>query len=305
MSYKSISISFQNINGLFERVGKARSCKLLNSSCTSPFKSDIICLVKTHHLASEYVFMQGYKCILNCRPKVSKKLSGGLAILVKENYKPGHKFEPRTCSKFYWFKLCKSFFGMAKDIFVFVVYAAPRNSHYSKTFLSDFNIFDQLEKDISIYSQLGSVMLGDDCNGRVNTSDLDYIDHDCTSNVDLPTDYFPYNVSLYRNSRDQSTTDEHGKMILDLCHSAQLRILNGRTLGDSRGDFTCYMYRYNGSSVVDWRLVDHNLPDSVVFFSCWEFVSFVGSLPALYVAQGGLFTYSFSTGGSTTFSYWP
>ena len=107
-------------------------------------------------------------------------------------------------------------------------------------------------------------MLASDFNGRVNTSDLDYIAYDCTSHVNLPTDYFPDKVSLNRNPRDQSTTDEHGKMILDLCHSAQLRILNGRTLGDSLGDFTCY--RYNGSSVVDWWLVDYNLLDSVVFF---------------------------------------
>ena len=107
-------------------------------------------------------------------------------------------------------------------------------------------------------------MLAGDFNGRVNTSHLDYIAHDSTRHVDLPTEYFPDNVSLNRYSRDQSTTDEHGKMILDLCHSAQLRILNGRTLDDSRGDFTCY--HYNGSSVVDWWLVDHNLFDSVVFF---------------------------------------
>ena len=60
--------------GLFERVGKARS---------SQFKSDIICLAETHCLAGENVAMQDYKCILNCRPKVSKKPpSGGLAILV-------------------------------------------------------------------------------------------------------------------------------------------------------------------------------------------------------------------------------
>ena len=31
MSYKTISISFQNINGLFERVGKTRSYKLLKA----------------------------------------------------------------------------------------------------------------------------------------------------------------------------------------------------------------------------------------------------------------------------------
>ena len=79
------------------------------------------------------------------------------------------------------------------------------------------------------------------------------------------TDYFPDNVYLHRNSRDQSTTDEHGKMIIDLCHSVQLRIHNGRTLGDSRGYFTCYCD--NGSSGVDWWLGDHTFLDLVVFFS--------------------------------------
>ena len=114
------------------------------------------------------------------------------------------------------------------------------------------------------YTQFGSVMLVGDLNGRVNTHDLDYIALDSSKHVDLPTDYFPDNVYLNRNSRDQSATDDHGKMILDLCHSAQLRVLNGRTLGDSRGEFTCH--RYNGSSVVDWWLVEHKLLSSVVFF---------------------------------------
>ena len=38
-----------------------------------------------------------------------------------------------------------------------------------------------------------------------------------------------------------------------MCISSRLRILNGRTFGDSTGKFTSY--QYNGSSVVDHCLI--------------------------------------------------
>ena len=43
----------------------------------------------------------------------------------------------------------------------------------------------------------------------------------------------------YMNSHD-SHIDTRGKELLDMCISNQLRILNGRTFGDSFGAYTCY-----------------------------------------------------------------
>jgi hypothetical protein len=42
-----------------------------------------------------------------------------------------------------------------------------------------------------------------------------------------------------------------------MCISLKLRILNGRILGDSNGNFTCF--KYNGTSVVDYIYMSEDL----------------------------------------------
>jgi hypothetical protein len=44
-----------------------------------------------------------------------------------------------------------------------------------------------------------------------------------------------------------------------------MRIINGRTLGDTGGKFTCH--RYNGSSVVDYGIVHSSVLQHVQYFS--------------------------------------
>ena len=56
----------------------------------------------------------------------------------------------------------------------------------------------------------------------------------------------PIRVSKY------SFVSTQGKFLLDLCISSGMRILNGRHEGDSNGEFTCFIYTTNGSSVVDY-----------------------------------------------------
>ena len=46
------------------------------------------------------------------------------------------------------------------------------------------------------------------------------------------------------------STNEYGKNILDICISSQMRILNGRTLGDTRRKAT--FHGFNGSSIDDY-----------------------------------------------------
>ena len=56
-----------------------------------------------------------------------------------------------------------------------------------------------------------------------------------------------------------------GGELLDLCIESQLRILNGRSFGDSQGMFTSY--KYNGNSVVDYMLVSENLLSQILYFN--------------------------------------
>lgn len=53
-------------------------------------------------------------------------------------------------------------------------------------------------------------------------------------------------------------------LILDMCISSRIRILNGRTFGDYQGKFTSY--QYNGHSVIDYCLVSEDFIENVLYF---------------------------------------
>ena len=58
--------------------------------------------------------------------------------------------------------------------------------------------------------------------------------------------------------------NSRGRQLLSLCISSGTRVLNGRTLGDLCGSYTCY--QPSGSSVVDYMLVSEDLLTSVSYF---------------------------------------
>ncbi len=53
-----------------------------------------------------------------------------------------------------------------------------------------------------------------------------------------------------------------GKELVELCKSANLRICNGRTVGDLCGDFT--VIKDTGKSVVDYTIVGKNILRNIV-----------------------------------------
>ena len=66
-------------------------------------------------------------------------------------------------------------------------------------------------------------------------------------------------------------TDTRGKELLELCISNQVRIINGRSFGDSVGIFTCF--NYAGSSVVDYFIVSEKLLEYVLYMSVSDFIT--------------------------------
>ena len=67
-------------------------------------------------------------------------------------------------------------------------------------------------------------------------------------------------------------TDDHGRMLLDLCIACQCRELNGRTLGDTVGNLTSF--QYNGCATVDYCIVIKNYFEMYIF-SKWEILLFI------------------------------
>ncbi|XP_048582669.1 uncharacterized protein LOC125568335 [Nematostella vectensis] len=79
----------------------------------------------------------------------------------------------------------------------------------------------------------------------------------------LPKDY-QIDIPNNRNSQDSKVIDSRGRNLIETCTALNMRILNGRVVGDLEGKKTCF--RYNGSSVVDYIIVNNESLDIVDYF---------------------------------------
>ena len=162
--------------------------------------------------------------------------------------------------KYIWLKLCKKFFALQEDTFVAIIYIPPVNSTYCRVGNND--LMGDLEKDVQHFSKMGSILLMGDFNGRTAT-EPDLVLSDSISHGPLVPDYDIDHCPTKRLNQD-NCLNERGKALLDMCVSARLRILNGRKLGDSLGYFTCH--KYNGSSTVDYVIVDEKMFPKIIYF---------------------------------------
>jgi hypothetical protein len=73
-------------------------------------------------------------------------------------------------------------------------------------------------------------------------------------------------TSFEPKTRDNfdSCVNNHGKSLIEICKNCNLRILNGRTLGDSFGKPP--FHNKNGTSVVDFIICDQELTQTIENF---------------------------------------
>jgi hypothetical protein len=64
--------------------------------------------------------------------------------------------------------------------------------------------------------------------------------------------------------------DSRGKDLIHLCISNQLRIVHGRVLGDTFGNFTCYTT--HGASTMEYVLVSEGILDHILYLKVNDFV---------------------------------
>lgn len=257
-----VSIAYQNIDGLFFRISGQRFCKLQEDNFQElSNKFDIIGLVETHCGPRENLSLDGYKIHHVHRPKSinSTRHYGGIAVCIKTCIQKGIKIIPHTNTEIQWLKLCKHFFHMDNDLYIAFVYISPARSSYSH---QREDIFEILENDVAKYSKLGSCLVFGDFNARTATAADFCIESDTGQH--LPDNYI-YDEPLPRNNLDKHDIDNHGTQLLSFCRTSALRILNGRTVGDSLGQCTCYSF--NGKpSTIDYALASGDILKSVEYF---------------------------------------
>ena len=102
----------------------------------------------------------------------------------------------------------------------------------------------------------------------------DFIEGDIMDDhVPLPDDVYQPDIPISRNTMEMRNLNQNGKLLLDICKSIPLRILNGRTSGDLMGRFTRYPIYYGQNetnplpSVIDYALGNHDILRKIKYFS--------------------------------------
>ena len=242
-----------NINGLSS---KSLGDKLQNVDCLNMINDfDFLIFCETWNETN--IEVTGYRSVVTGTSKTTKsgRNSGGLALLYKNEFHDWITVE-KASPNFLWFKISRQYTKAAKDIFVCGIYIPPCGSNYFHP-----ELFEDLENDIEIYSSQGSILLMGDLNSRTGK----YSDSVCQEGNNMITnDQSEFAIcSTQRNSFDNELNN-HGKRLLELCRSADLRILNGRVSGDSLGRAT--FHGRNGTSVVDYSICDQDLFQHVANF---------------------------------------
>lgn len=254
-----LSICVWNVNGLQpKKFDKLADDLFLENICTY----DIIGLVESHSSSEKPISLSGHHTIQVDRPRSpgAKADSGGILILVKDKIWNGITKIPNNNKKYQWIMLKKEFFGFDKDLYICFTHIPPRTSSYTNKHGDD--TLQCLEHDIQNFSEKGDILLCGDFNARTGIKD-DFISNDNNNHLPLDVDYVPDKSIMPRRSLDDIIRDR-GFDVIDLCISSQLRILNGRSLGDLHGKFTCH--KKAGSSVVDYMIISEDLVSSVLYF---------------------------------------
>jgi hypothetical protein len=193
---------------------------------------------------------------------VDLRYYGGLGIFIKSNIRPGIKILENTHKDFQWLKLDKNFFNFNKDIFLCLayIYIIPSNSSYKQ---GDEDILEIIEKNITNeYKDKGNIILCGDMNAR-SGSEPDFIQND-NYDIYVPVnDDYVYDLVQEKRQSQDDKIDSRGKQLLELCIATQMRILNGRVIGDLYGRYTCH--KTTGSSVVDYIILSEELLSSIFF----------------------------------------
>ena len=250
------SISCWNINGLEYKSHGIKYNKLYDPEVIECLKNyDCTGLLETHADKLVDISMRGYYVFRKDRPKNknARTPSGGIAVLVKESMRHVYKFDPISDSDVIWIRIKREFTSMVNDLYIAFVYLPPLNSSYGRR--NSKEIMQKLEKQIEYFSCKGKIFICGDLNARIGDY-VDIIQKEEEPYLPTPPDD-TFEIVLPRVSHDKSVVNQSGRWLIDRCVDNQLYILNGRTLGDLTGRYTCHTPR--GSSTVDYFIASRSL----------------------------------------------
>ena len=268
---KSLKISYWNIHGVKSKItnNKLSDDEFLQNIS----KSDIVGLAELH--TNEEVSLPGYKLMKQkFREKQHKgpKISGGLAVLVKNDLQNSIQVIPNKNEDSIWIKLKQNKCNGHEDIYIGTYYVSPSKAKTPKA----IDFFTSLNEEINMFKKKGVVILQGDLNARTGNQ-KDFVEYD---KFDEEMGVENLNNQCLRNSED-GNTNSRGQELLDVCKLNDFLILNGRTIGDVFG--SCTSHQWNGSSVVDYVLSPNDFTKNILKFCVGNLVPWLSDHCPLHI----------------------
>jgi len=231
-------------------------------------KCSYICLCETFvefvnfsHLLPDFV------CHVLPARKLSKhgRRSGGIVCLLHKNVERFFTRVECHYDNIIVFRVCKSLFDTERDILLFNVYVPPQNSPVYDA-VDYQNGIDNLGQCISemleVHGECALCLCGD-FNARTGNN-----------NTNIKNDLYDMMVDVTDETRFSydMTVNEFGRLLISLCISLKLTILNGYVEKQLSGKFT-YISSC-GSSVIDYFIVSEDiLPLCISYEICETILS--------------------------------
>ena len=146
---------------------------------------------------------------------------------------------------------------ICKDLLIINVYIPPADSPYykDKEVKNNILLLDDVLMDIIEEFPAAALLICGDLNARTSNWNVHGANVSGGAGGDDEAEEIECCCSSYvkpRSSLDK-TINQFGKMLIDLCETYHLCILNGSVQGDADGTFTCLTP--NGESVVDYCII--------------------------------------------------
>ena len=127
----------------------------------------------------------------------------------------------------------------------------------------DTNVFDDLSTDIMNFCNMNTpLFITGDLNSRTGIEDDFFSDPQIDNSYIETADA---SISPPARKNCDPVVNAHGRKILNICHTYNLIILNGRSNGDPLGINTYYDTNL-GSSTIDYYICSQNIYEHVSYF---------------------------------------
>ena len=247
---------------------------------------DIFCLQETKGTVN----VSDFRCF-NVNRKDSN--SGGVCIGVRKSLLPGVRaVKGVDSSDMLTVKLNANFFNLDRDLNLVNVYDSPAHSSYKKRRQDESgetgSTIDLVTDNLTCIPVGEDIALVGDFNARTSllvdtlpSTNLTNGNHQNHPEAGLEPN--TGTVQVPDRCNKDTITNTNGKPFLQLVMASDLVILNGRTLGDIFGDYTCIQPR--GASTVDYMCTSRSLYNQIGYFKVGDLTPYSDHKPLSAVIQ--------------------